>query len=541
MTRQIPSSRDTTRKVFLCLSAKRTVTTTGAAAAAAAAVILFLQKLDYGKREQPVCGCVLYGVVLQDAGNTRGEVDAAPGSRLNVKGMVLTAGPQELWPTGVVLAFLGTFSGALGDVLVRKAFRRAQTRQNEKTTWVLHASSNNNEHRGRSAGHSAVQQSQLGSIRRFTAARGEEAPAAADTGKSIRFDWCWIMGMLMTAAVDPVLTTLALLCAPSSMVTPFAGAHILWACLLAVLLLRERMHALDVLGAGMVVIGIVVLLMHASKAGDVQTVEDFIAALEEPEAAISACILMFLILVSILFAYMKHDSAAAVWWRRHVSPAGIELCGVDFRRLGVCAASGFLGGFTNTATKLLAIEITKLCESPQRSLQDWRLYFSLSLSLAFALPQLYFLYTALRHYGAVFVVPTVNACIIVSGSVAAFWILQERPRCMPICALGLATVILGVALLSRPASSSGCCSRQDNSVGEDCSGITGVKTEGSHSFAALETTCSANDDLHASICDSHDVTAAAFSPTASPALNPRADTLGSLKKQSGFAVPSDKV
>ncbi|KAL8273279.1 hypothetical protein Esti_002780 [Eimeria stiedai] len=463
-------------------------------------------------------------------------------SAVKLKGMVLSGGPQDLWPIGVALAFLGAFSGALGDVLVRKAFRRAQTRQkNEKTMVVQHASTNgNNAHQKGLAKGNSEQQSQLGRVCGCTVAIGE-APAAADGEKTTRFDWCWITGMLMTAAVDPVLTTLALLCAPSSMVTPFAGAHILWACLLAVLLLRERMYALDVLGAGMVVIGIVVVVMHASKAGDVQTMEDFITGLEEPEAAISACVLVFLILLSISFACIKNESAAAVWWRKHALPAGIELCGVDFRRLGVCAASGFLGGFTNTATKLLAMEIIKLFENPQRSLKDWRLYFSLVLSLAFALPQLYFLYTALTHYGAVFVVPIVNACIIVSGSVAAFWILQERPRCMPICALGLATVMLGVALLSRPTPSSSCCSGQDKSVGEDRSGIAGVKTEGSLSFAALETvSCRTDNDLHADICDSHVIIAAALSHNEPPALPSRAAVLGSLKRQNGIAA-SDKV
>ncbi|KAL8434875.1 hypothetical protein ACSSS7_002841 [Eimeria intestinalis] len=480
----------------------------------------------------------------RDAAQTRGDLDLAPLQRLKVKGMVLSAGPQELWPTGVALASLGTFSGALGDVLVRKAFRRAQRRQeNEKAAVVLHASSNaKNAHQQKLAEDNAEQQSQLGMVCSSTAASREEVPAAAEGEKSTRFDWCWITGMFMTAAVDPALTTLALLCAPSSMVTPFAGAHILWACLLAVLLLQERMRALDVLGAGMVVIGIVVVVMHASKAGDVQTVEDFIAGLEKPEAAFSACILMLLILLSISFACIKPESAAAVWWRKHVSPAGIELGGVDLRRLGVCAASGFLGGFANTATKLFAIEIIKLYEDPQWSLQDWQLYFSLGLSLAFALPHLYFLYTALRHYGAVFVVPTVNACIIVSGSVAAFWILQERPRCMPICALGLAAVILGVALLSRPTSFSGCCSGQDNSLREDHSGLSGLTTEGSLSFAALETvSCLATDYWHAGIGNSHDTATTALSYIDPQALPTRAGTLGSLEQQSGTGASSDKV
>lgn len=393
---------------------------------------------------------------------------------ISLEGMVLAEGLQELWPTGVVLAFIGTFCGALGDVLVRKAFRKAgELKENREAAASIRFSRMSNT----AAATPAEENEDCTEVQVPTdvssPSAAERAPdAVAEKEKSLFLDCCWLTGMGMTAIVDPVMITLALLFAPSSIVTPFAGAHILWACVLAVLLLGERMHTLDVLGAGMVVGGIVAIVVYASKAGDVQTVDDFLLGLKEPEAAICVAVLLSLLVVSIFFACVPEKSAAGHWWQKHVSPTGIELGGIDMKRLGVCTTAGLLGGFTNTATKILALELTRLFEHPAMSLQDWRFYFSGVLTLVFALPQLYFLNTALKHFGAVFVVPTVNACIIVSGSVAAFWILRERPSCMRACVVGLATVIAGVALLSRPTSHATCCGqerREGNKGGDKCS------------------------------------------------------------------------
>ncbi|KAL8431557.1 hypothetical protein Efla_000603 [Eimeria flavescens] len=429
--------------------------------------------------------------------------------------MVLSGDIQELWPTGVALAFLGTFSGALGDVLVRKAFRKAQEDENDAQTAVKLRLSviDGKTHRSDTPKFIGGQDVRLGGACRATF---EKACSEEDDNKNPSLDRWWLAGMIMTAVIDPALTTLALLFAPSSIVTPFAGAHILWACLLAILLLGERMHALDVLGAGMVIGGIVVVVIYATKAGDVQTVEDFILGLAEPEAATSACLLLALVCISIFFACIKETSAAAGWWHKHVSPEGIELFGIDLKRLGVCASSGLLGGLTNTATKLLTMEITELFENPLVSLQHWGFYFSLVLSLAFAVPQLYFLYSALRHYGAVFVVPTVNACTIVSGSVAAFWILREHPRSMLTCMVGLATVTLGVALLSRPTSQSkGSQSAEDEATTSRvaCSGADVLKRGESRFLAAVKTevSCSSEGEVfeRASCSQSEQCTSAA--------------------------------
>lgn len=395
--------------------------------------------------------------------------------------MVLSEGLQQLWPIGVVLAFIGTFCGALGDVLVRKAFRRAGERKEQGEAALRGGTSGRD---NTSAADPAEDNEECAEIR-LQLEGGGNGPSHAPEGsrsssavapkeKSLFLDWCWLTGMAMTAIVDPTMITLALLFSPSSIVTPFAGAHILWACVLAILLLGERMHSLDVLGAGMVVSGIVAIVVYASKAGDVQTVDDFLLGLTDPGAATCLTILLSFLALSLTFACVPEGSATGRWWKKHVSPGGTQLCGIDVKRLGVCTSAGVLGGFTNTATKILALELTRLFEHPFESLQDWRFYFSGILTLMFALPQLYFLNTALKHFGAVFVVPTVNACIIVSGSVAAFWILRERPSSLRACTVGIATVIAGVALLSRPASHASCCGPEGgegNAAKKGCNAI----------------------------------------------------------------------
>ncbi|CDJ69779.1 hypothetical protein, conserved [Eimeria necatrix] len=159
---------------------------------------------------------------------------------------------QGLWPLGISIIFCGSLAGAAGDTMVRMAYSAA----------------------------------------------GPEPSTKEMLKKPI-----FVLGMVLTTAVDAACTLGALTFAPSSMVTPFAGVHIFWAVLLAHFWLRESVGRWETLGSSCVIIGVLLLVVYSGKETEIVAAAQFAAAAAAPLAlayiAASAAATLALLLLSL--------------------------------------------------------------------------------------------------------------------------------------------------------------------------------------------------------------------------------------------------
>ncbi|PFH32174.1 hypothetical protein BESB_021150 [Besnoitia besnoiti] len=300
------------------------------------------------------------------------------------------AGLSALWPIGLCVIVFGSFAGAAGDILIRRSFLRMQA---------------------------------CPSIRHVIRDRG------------------WVWGMILTAAMDPLSTFVALLFAPATLVAPFAGMHIFWGCLLAVAWLKERMFVLDVAGAALIIAGITLIVIFSGKEQVIGTVAAFGHYLQFPGAITYICVFVVLATLSCVFS---SDHVLA----RVLPPARHPRLSALVQRFAVSCASGIVGGATNIGAKALVVVLTEFLAAPKAALASWSTYVIAFLAAAFGLFQLYYLNAALHRFEASYVVPMINSVLIVSGSVGGILVLQEHPDNWTAFFGGLALVVAGVFVLS---------------------------------------------------------------------------------------------
>ncbi|PHJ20047.1 magnesium transporter nipa [Cystoisospora suis] len=158
---------------------------------------------------------------------------------------------SSLWPIGLVVILIGSFVGAAGDILVKKSFLK---------------------------------------LGKYTPFR-----------QLIRHP-LWIVGMILTAVLDPLSTFISLLFAPATIVTPFAGMHIFWGCVLAIFWLKEKMFYKDLVGASFILTGITLIVVYSGKDQIITSVHDLAVSIRYVESIVYICIASILICLSFLFS-----------------------------------------------------------------------------------------------------------------------------------------------------------------------------------------------------------------------------------------------
>ncbi|ESS33780.1 magnesium transporter NIPA [Toxoplasma gondii MAS] len=309
---------------------------------------------------------------------------------------------SALWPVGVCVIIVGSFAGAAGDILIRRSFLR------------------------------------MGGCLRL-------GSVVKNPG--------WVWGMLLTAVLDPISTFVALLFAPATIVAPFAGMHIFWGCVLAVVCLKERMRVWDVAGAALIILGITLIVIFSGKEQVISSVSDFATYLPLPGAIAYMCVTSA---VSVVASLLSADRVIA----RLFPPSQHPGRGMVVQRIALSSASGIVGGATNIGAKALVIALAGFLAHPRETLASWSTYLIVFIAAFLGLFQLYYLNMALRKYEASYVVPMINSFLIASGSVGGILILQEHPDNWAAFFCGLSLVVCGVFVLSGskaagPGGSSG--------------------------------------------------------------------------------------
>ncbi|CBZ52372.1 conserved hypothetical protein [Neospora caninum Liverpool] len=291
---------------------------------------------------------------------------------------------SSLWPAGVAVVFVGSLAGAFGDTMVRRAYVDA----------------------------------------------GEDVSSKAMLKRSL-----FVFGMLLTIVLDPICTFVALLFAPTSIVTPFAGVHIFWAMLIAHFWLKEHMGSWEKVGSLCIITGVMLMVIFSGKRAKIDSIDAFDSYARS--AGASAYLFfsgLFLIIILVL---------AFSWY-----PCSLGRAEFAVRRLATSVASGFLGGNANVATKFFTIIFMDLCAGNTSVFSNWRTYVVTLGASTVGLGQLFFLNIALRRYEAVYVVPTINSCLVAEGTVGAILLLHETPRNWAAFGCGLVLCISGIIVLT---------------------------------------------------------------------------------------------
>ncbi|PHJ18750.1 magnesium transporter nipa [Cystoisospora suis] len=291
---------------------------------------------------------------------------------------------SHLWYIGVIVVALGSLAGAGGDTMVRHAYVKA----------------------------------------------GNDA-----TPKQMLKSPMFVVGMLLTVVLDPLCTFVALLFAPSSIVTPFAGVHIFWAVFIAHFWLKEHMGWVEVLGSIGIVTGVILMVCFCGTEADIGSISAFDSYASTPGAIAYIAVSAFLLIVILILAFSFYPCSLGSW-------------DYSVRRLATALASGFLGGNSNVSAKFFSIILMDLFAGHTSVFTNWRTYVVTLCTVVLCLGQLIFLNVSLRRYEAIYVVPTINSCLVAEGTIGSILVLHEVPKNWTAFSIGLILCIAGILILT---------------------------------------------------------------------------------------------
>ena len=301
----------------------------------------------------------------------------------------MSSPPTDQWLIGVALILAASFVGGLGDNLVRCSHRR----------------------------------------------KLENSKDDDDASNSLfNLSLIWITGMMCTILLNTILTLWAFAYADSSLIVPFAGTHVIFAVLLAIILNNENVSLRSWAVLGLILVGIVMTVIAGNKETMSYSLEVMIALFGET-AFIAAGAVCLLICCSSFFAYMTPG----------LTPG--------FQALAISTVAGTLGSIGTVFAKLV-VEVIK-DEDPTK-FQRPTCWILLVIAVAFGLAQITAYNEALKSFDASIVGPIVLSVLTVGGTSLGAIFFQEYKRfqmiTMIMMPIGVLVTVIGVLLLSTIAS-----------------------------------------------------------------------------------------
>ncbi|CEL95331.1 unnamed protein product [Vitrella brassicaformis CCMP3155] len=263
----------------------------------------------------------------------------------------------------------------------------------------------------------------------------------------------WLIGIVMIAVVDPLLTLGGLTFAAASMLSPFAGLHIFWNVLAAYFLTGESIGRADVIGSLVIIGGILLVVLYGPHGSGGFSRTDVVYLYTRPTFIIYAIVWGALVVVAVLGSQKIVEkwprlkqfcvAASAALWGANVTIAAktaIEL--VNAKEVAASAERGVeaTNGATGNAAGFTAGMFLGL---------PGEFYIFVIAAVGSALGQLYFFNKGLSQFQAVFIVPTTMAFLIACRSVAGMVVLGERPMLPSLYGVGISLVLAGVVTLAR--------------------------------------------------------------------------------------------
>ncbi|CAD2088790.1 magnesium transporter, putative [Plasmodium vinckei brucechwatti] len=148
---------------------------------------------------------------------------------------------------GVILCFIGSFLGALGDKYVHDSYN--------------------------------IDNSKLFATKKKT---------------------MWIIGILLSIVIDPIFTIIALYFTSAAVVAPFAGVHILWNLIITNVSLKIKIKLHQYIGTFFLICGITLIITFSEKNVDILNMKDLINIYLQPIVIIYILSVFFIITVLLI-------------------------------------------------------------------------------------------------------------------------------------------------------------------------------------------------------------------------------------------------
>ncbi|SCA48536.1 magnesium transporter, putative [Plasmodium ovale] len=87
----------------------------------------------------------------------------------------------------------------------------------------------------------------------------------------------WIVGILLSVIIDPIFTIIALYFTSAALVSPFAGVHILWNLIITNISLKTKTKLHQYMGTFFLICGIVLIITFSEKKVDIHNMKDLIS------------------------------------------------------------------------------------------------------------------------------------------------------------------------------------------------------------------------------------------------------------------------
>eukprot|EP00918_Siedleckia_nematoides_P082633 GHVU01181089.1.p1 GENE.GHVU01181089.1~~GHVU01181089.1.p1 ORF type:complete len:396 (-),score=32.07 GHVU01181089.1:734-1921(-) len=337
-------------------------------------------------------------------------------------------GPAWVW--GLCIAIVSAFCGALGGIMIRKAFAHPRKVDGRST-------SRGNEERETGEEFSWYYDEEAAADDFFFSGTGS-AVGGVQTLVSVLKNPIWLTGIVLTTVLNPLGTIAALSLAPATLVTCNAGVHVLFNMMLAKLWLREATVALDYVGSVAVAAGMCLVIIFSGKDQPVSTAAAYVDTLKGTGSIVYCCTMLTILLITGILS-LKQVS------RRFIGGAA----GAEIQRFCLCLTSGIAGGNANLGAKGVVVSVMEM------KVMGWKgalsrlfPYLTFLLTVCLALTQLVYLNMSLSGHAAVFVVPTTNSVLIVIGTIGAIVVLREAPTSTILLTTGLLLIVGGVFCLA---------------------------------------------------------------------------------------------
>eukprot|EP00914_Ancora_sagittata_P013844 GHVO01027172.1.p1 GENE.GHVO01027172.1~~GHVO01027172.1.p1 ORF type:complete len:381 (+),score=75.14 GHVO01027172.1:1001-2143(+) len=241
----------------------------------------------------------------------------------------------------------------------------------------------------------------------------------------------WASGIFLTTAVDSLLTLGALVYAPASAVTPFAGAHIALSVGMSAAWFEERLSVWGIVSVAAIIVGVVCCAIGCASDAPL-VMEVLLKSLSNTISLVFIGALFILAVASSMISSCKH---------RYKTFTRID-------HIAISASSGIWGGGTYLVGKIFGTLLIFMIHS-KTNIKEFGIITAVLVALiAAAFLQVYYLNLGLKRHEAIYIIPAINSVVIFVGIIGGILILNERPNDIIIFSTGMTNLLVGVPLLA---------------------------------------------------------------------------------------------
>ncbi|XKL61397.1 hypothetical protein PGB90_008454 [Kerria lacca] len=206
---------------------------------------------------------------------------------------------------------------------------------------------------------------------------------ASAGGFSYLKEWMWWAG-LITMGVGEMANFAAYAFAPASVVTPLGALSVLFTAILATKFLHERLNLLGKVGCFLCILGSTIIVIHAPKEEEVESLDDLLNKLQEPGFIIFVAVILSVSCFVAWFFGPKYGNENVLVY------------------VIVCS---FVGSLTVMACKGLGLSIRETLSGGHNDINNWLTWFFLVWVIVCVAVQMTYLNKALDSFNTGIVTP----------------------------------------------------------------------------------------------------------------------------------------